>query len=57
MAKFHSSKNDRSWISDHVKTKETLRRHHDLMTKYMAEGLTKDKASKKAYDEITKGAA
>jgi len=35
--------------------KDRLRRHDELMKKYMAEGLSKEDASKKAYSEIVKG--
>lgn len=51
--RFHTNRNDRSWHTTNRRTVDTLKRHAELMAKYVEAGMTKDEASKKAYDVVT----
>lgn len=46
------SKN-RDYKTENRRVEKNLKRHQELMNKYIAEGLSREEASNKAYKEIT----
>ena len=48
-----NERNNRSTHTQHRDTAARLKKHAELTAKYEAEGLTRDAASKKAFDVVT----